>query len=299
MEKNKNQSTTTLEQFSDTHEQVINNGLNFTFPDSKIKEILNSLKSIFPVVRIVNPKNSNVLQLSENGDVIETKFKCYEIWKRNKCCENCSSFVALNKKNWVSKLEVKDGQIYAVLSKYLKIKENDCVLEIAFCVEDDDKKSKNRRRLISSFLFSDFYHDSLTKTFTRTYLEDFSDNLENVDGVAILDVNDFKRINDTYGHHIGDIALQKIANVIMKVLGKENIAIRYGGDEFLLLFPKINGNGLNDSLNNIKNEVSKIKIDGYSDIKLSVSVGSAYHINPMLKAITHADREMYKDKLNK
>ena len=57
--------------------------------------------------------------------------------------------------------------------------------------------------------------------------------------MEIIDVNRFKQVNDTYGHPAGDVVLRDIASAIRSCIRNTDILIRYGGDEFLLLFPKM------------------------------------------------------------
>ncbi len=87
-------------------------------------------------------------------------------------------------------------------------------------------------------------HDSLTSLFNRPYFDEiFEQNLSlakryNTDlSLLFLDVDDFKEINDTYGHSTGDEALQKIAEIIIEEKRDSDIAARYGGEEFVLLMP--------------------------------------------------------------
>ncbi len=87
-------------------------------------------------------------------------------------------------------------------------------------------------------------HDSLTSLFNRPYFDAiFEQHISlarryNTDiSILFLDVDDFKDVNDTYGHHIGDTTLQKIAQVIKEEKRDSDIAARYGGEEFVLLMP--------------------------------------------------------------
>jgi diguanylate cyclase (GGDEF)-like protein len=58
-------------------------------------------------------------------------------------------------------------------------------------------------------------------------------------GILLLDLDNFKEVNDTYGHYVGDVVLVSVANVIKNSLRKEDVAVRFGGDEFLLILPNI------------------------------------------------------------
>ena len=282
--------------FIDIHNDVLNVGLEKINNSNDVRSLILNLKTTFPFVRIVDAKKCYVLSISKKGRIIDTKKHCYEIWGKNSPCEYCSSKNALKKKQWVSKLEVKEGKIFAVLSRYLSLNNKDYVLEIAFPVDEEETKPENRTRLMSSLLFINFYRDSLTKAYTRTYLEDFKDNLEKADAIALLDVDDFKNINDTYGHQVGDIALKEISSVIMNTIGSNNVLIRYGGDEFLAIFQEIEEEDFYNKFIKIKNAVNAISLKDYPDIKLNISIGGAYKSCSLDNAITKADREMYKEK---
>ena len=264
-----------------------------------VKEII-TLKKIFPIVRIVDPNDLYVKTVNDDGKIINTKIHCYEIWNRNSCCSNCTSKRALSNKMWNSKLEIKGNEIYSILSKCICINNNDYVLEIGFPIDDNStNNSKNRRNLMANPLFLDFYRDTLTKAYTRTYLEDFRDVLDKSSGIALLDIDGFKEINDTYGHQVGDLALKLISASIMKSIENKGISIRYGGDEFLIVFSEIDEDSFNHIMKNIKEDISKIKIPNYECVKLSASIGGAYNAKSLESAINIADKEMYRNKVKR
>lgn len=63
-------------------------------------------------------------------------------------------------------------------------------------------------------------------------------------GIVVIDVDDFKLCNDTYGHLTGDMALAAVAGVIWRCIRREDTLVRYGGDEFVLVLPEIKEDGL-------------------------------------------------------
>ena len=73
------------------------------------------------------------------------------------------------------------------------------------------------------------YHDVLTGTYNRRYYEDIASRIVGPAGIALIDVDDFKICNDTYGHYAGDMALETAANAIRSCIRDSDLLIRYGG----------------------------------------------------------------------
>ena len=83
----------------------------------------------------------------------------------------------------------------------------------------------------------DLYHDVLTNAYNRRFFEKQLRKLMEVDAVAMLDLDQFKQINDVYGHQAGDDALRILVSAVTACVRNRNDAlVRYGGDEFLLIF---------------------------------------------------------------
>ena len=80
------------------------------------------------------------------------------------------------------------------------------------------------------------YIDSLTGTYNRRYFEEYFQGEEDSEAVVVMDVDNFKRVNDHYGHYAGDCVLQSVAKTISSSIRKTDAVIRYGGDEFVILF---------------------------------------------------------------
>lgn len=78
------------------------------------------------------------------------------------------------------------------------------------------------------------YQDVLTGTYNRRYYEDIASRMVGPAGIALIDVDDFKICNDTYGHYAGDMALKTAANAIQSCIRGSDLLIRYGGDEFAI-----------------------------------------------------------------
>ena len=76
-------------------------------------------------------------------------------------------------------------------------------------------------------------------SYNRDYYETNLKNLRINGGVAIIDIDDFKIFNDTYGHNTGDLALSETSRIIRENLSENDMLIRYGGDEFLIIMPDV------------------------------------------------------------
>lgn len=149
------------------------------------------------------------------------------------------------------------------------------------------------------------YTDILTNTYNKNYLYEIQNEITLSDYVlAVLDIDHFKNINDTYGHTVGDIALKQIGNILSSATRlNEDIVIRYGGEEFVILIKTKLGNTkipldiLQRIFNTIKNH--QIFINEKDYINLTVSIGVNTNLNEyknFLEAFEAADSALYKAK---
>lgn len=155
------------------------------------------------------------------------------------------------------------------------------------------------------------YTDNLTGAYNRDYLEAFF-NKENIDDFVfvMLDIDHFKRINDTYGHDIGDVVLRDMTYEINRVIrsGIKDRIIRLGGEEFLLLInlPAIKGLGddVIRTVERVRNAVKKLQFDngrgGVLQITASYGVNFATsRCSNVDEAIAFADKALYKAKADR
>ncbi len=123
------------------------------------------------------------------------------------------------------------------------------------------------------------YTDKLTNVFNRNYLQEYEEFI-NLDDyiIAAIDIDNFKLVNDNYGHNIGDKILKQVAVIILKsTRKKDDIVIRYGGEEFLI-FAKVKRNDNLIALNVIERifiniQKEKFPISNKSNLDITVSIG--------------------------
>lgn len=261
------------------------------------------LREIFDVVRLLKGSDLQAAGMESKLAGRENLCQCYAFWNKDKRCENCISLKALEEKKQTSKIEFLDSDMYQVFARYLEIDSEPYVMEMLKKLDENTLTDEEGYEKLTEKLtvYSEkLYRDVLTGAYNRRYFEEKVKNMSLNAGVAVIDLDDFKLFNDTYGHDGGDLVLTTVVNVIRHYIRRTDILVRYGGDEFLLILPGIEKEVFSQKLRMIQEKIHATHIPGFNRRKLSVSIGGAMFTHGRLEeAITKADRLMYMAKGHK
>jgi diguanylate cyclase (GGDEF)-like protein/PAS domain S-box-containing protein len=151
--------------------------------------------------------------------------------------------------------------------------------------------------------------DGLTGIFSRQYLMScFKSEFEsakrsqNTLTIAMMDIDKFKLINDIYGHFEGDRALKMFASVVVDSIRQNDLFGRYGGDEFVLIFPNSNVEIAGKVIDRITSALKSVLLNvGIAEIEITISVGLCEFSDESTpeEMINKADKIMYENKKNK
>lgn len=261
------------------------------------------LREIFDVVRLLKGSDLQAAGMERKLAGRENLCQCYAFWNKDKRCENCISLKALEEKKQTSKIEFLDSDMYQVFVRYLEIDDEPYVMEMLKKLDENTLTDEEGYEKLTEKLtvYSEkLYKDVLTGAYNRRYFEEKVKNMSLNAGVAVIDLDDFKLFNDTYGHDGGDLVLTTVVNVIRHYIRRTDILVRYGGDEFLLILPGIEKEVFSQKLRMIQEKIHATHIPGFNRRKLSVSIGGVMFTHGRLEeALTKADRLMYMAKGHK
>lgn len=273
---------------------------NVKITRQQAEEEAKMLEKVFDVVRFLEGDFFEQMQDDPRIGVKIGMCQCYDFWKKNKPCENCTSMKAYAEKKQKTKLEFLDADVFLVISRYLEIDDEACVMELVKHLENDTLiDTDGRDKLVGKLKgYQDkLYIDPVTGVYNRRYFEDEIRNMQNSAGVAMIDLDDFKLYNDIYGHDMGDQVLCIVADVIKNCIRKTDKLIRYGGDEFLLILSDMVRGTLRGKLLQIQEAIENATIPNCSRLKLTASIGGVISEDGQIdEAIAKADQLMYKAK---
>ena len=276
---------------------------NIKITRQQAEEEAKMLEKVFDVVRFLEGDFFEQMQDDPRIGVKIGMCQCYDFWKKNKPCENCTSMKAYAEKKQKTKLEFLDADVFLVISRYLEIDDEACVMELVKHLENDTLiDTDGRDKLVGKLqgYQNKLYIDPVTGVYNRRYFEDEIRNMQNSAGVAMIDLDDFKLYNDIYGHDMGDQVLCIVADVIKNCIRKTDKLIRYGGDEFLLILSDMVRGTLRGKLLQIQEAIENATIPNCPRLKLTASIGGVISEDGKIdEAIAKADQLMYKAKDHK
>lgn len=268
----------------------------------ELEQMIAQMEKIFTVVRILDKDLLHKMDV-RNGELRSEDCKCYSFWEKGKNCENCVAQRALAMKGQCMKIEFIGLKMYQVIAKYLEVDGAPCVVEMISCLDDETLlDAEGREALVKKFAHyrRELYTDALTGSYNRRYFEDQLKEQRMDAGIAMIDLDDLKTHNDIYGHVAGDKVLVTVSAAIISCVRKTDRLVRYGGDEFLLVMPGISPEAFVEKLHRIQNVIRSMSVEGYPQLKLSVSIGGTLTNGEAVgKAMCRADEYMYQAKTSK
>lgn len=171
------------------------------------------------------------------------------------------------------------------------------ILETQYVITlSDITESTMKERLLTTMA----YHDNLTNAFNRQYFyEIFMSELFSPlrsYGIMIFDIDNFKSLNDKYGHGAGDLVLQSLATTIQKNLRESDCFIRWGGEEFVIVLEISTPQQLTNIAQKLCNAVANIYLEGIRSFTASFGVTLLQKEENIDSAIQRADEALYEAK---
>ena len=268
----------------------------------EVNLMIRELKRAFDIVRIVDAPTDNQCCINAACELVQEPGRCFDIWDHEVRCKHCVSMRALSQKRLSRKFEFVDSDVYLITAMYIEIEDEPHIVEMIAKLTSDT--------MLSAWGFNDFvdtiskynrklYLDALTGAYNRQYYDEQLAELPGEYAVGYMDLDRFKDINDTWGHHAGDLALKAVVDAMMGCVRDTDSVVRFGGDEFVLVFRNIPRNIFASRLEEIRKAVSEIVIEEFPDMRLSVSAGGYYGEGTMKDLVQKADALLYDAKANR
>lgn len=146
--------------------------------------------------------------------------------------------------------------------------------------------------------------DKLTSLYNRVKFEQrFKEEISRVlrynnepFSVVLFDVDNFKQINDTYGHITGDIVLQRIAGVVKNTIRTTDLACRWGGEEFIIIYPHTNISQAHEASEKIRKLIHELTFDSIKNVSCSFGIAQFQTDDTLQSLLARADQAMYQAK---
>ena len=260
--------------------------------------VLQSYRKMFQIVRLVDPGICMQVSTDAAGHSMERSEHCYAVWGNTQRCQRCISQDAVRTRTTQNKVETIGSDVFYVIAMCVEVDGIPYSLECVNPIHPDDMRGSGDQTLLNQLLVRNrqVYTDSATHVFNRRYYDDRLRSLTGEYALAMIDIDNFKQINDHFGHPAGDAALYRVAQTIRSTLRSSDELVRYGGDEFLLLFHGLPAQMLERKLQDICQAVREIVIPEYPELRLTLSVGGVYDAGRISELVRKADLALYRAK---
>ena len=241
--------------------------------------LLQYLHITYDLVRYVDPIRRKIIHVERGGRVWESAYNCFEVWNRNEGCENCISAKCLRTKERLMKFEIVQEDIYQVIAMYVEIDSRPCCMELVNRLDDSFiPQGYSRDEVMESIHLhkKKYYIDRVTGIYNKRYYTEQLCRRESVSAVALADIRDFKKINETFGHQTGDDVLRYTGQALRKTVKDAGEVVRYEGDAFVIVLFDTDRDSVEKILEQIRGKVHEMKVAELAGMKLELDISARF-----------------------
>ena len=267
----------------------------------KVSQISNSIEYDFKTINLLIDNFPETIPTEFRMKFIDNFANLYTLWSNIKDADNKEEILNQAEQAWEEANKITD-LMQTISEKKLELISNRYYFVIILTSISILLLILFVYKVIRIGLEKTSITDSLTSLYNRLYfneqivyyIEKYNRYKEPF-SMMLFDIDNFKKINDTYGHNEGDRVLKEIANIIKTTIRKTDLAFRYGGEEFMIIFPKTQVTSANIIAQRIKSQIeNSIKVQG-SSITISGAVGE-YNDEGIYRFIQKLDNKLYEAK---
>lgn len=271
---------------------------------NSISEILVGL---YDAVRIVEIGSHRQFVVTPDGGLVRQDIQCHEFWQRCTPCANCVTKRSQTSQNTEEKVEVFGQKVYLVVAMPIAAGEYciEIVKDITGLIASKDEILQQYEALRQQIeqLSEQAYVDVLTGVWNRRYFDNKFPNLlkraaqlDKSMALLMIDIDHFKKVNDTYGHVSGDVVLHEVAQVFQQGVRGHDEVCRFGGEEFAVILYDVPKDVAVQVAERMRAKVASLEIAvNDQTIHVTVSIGLTFNsVHPngedLVKA---ADLQLY------
>jgi len=268
-----------------------------------IKKYLQQAIDLDVEAYLIKPINLNEL-LNRVQKIYEEKRKQEEKEKLHKLLnlffDNTNDAYVIFENNNIIHSNEKFNNLKIDQKKIFNLNHQD-IINIGKFIYKINKKTIDNYTMIKLYnitsLHNEIYIDNLTQLYNRKIIEKILNKIDTI-GVILIDLDNFKKINDTYGHNVGDFVLQKTAEIIKKSVRRNDYEIRWGGEEFLIILNNIDKENLFNIAKKIRQKIENYNFEVVGKVTASfgICIGEVEDKESFLKLIEKVDKALYTSK---
>ena len=279
-----------------SHHRARGNG-NFSIEEMQL--CMQEFRKFFQVVRLVNPSEMREIYFDAQGHVQSSKHNCYEVWRRDGRCENCTSARSCTQKRSFVKFEFIENTVYFVISQSVIVDGKSFVLELVRNVNSSMEETMMERIFNNEEFMEKVaranrtqYRDELTGLRNREYYAEQVAGLSAV-AVAIVKLDNLEEIREIYGEETAREAMKAFSDQVSCEVPGNTELLRYDENELLLMIDYISYADFYEMLADMQGKLRWAAENVHKGLELSASISGVYGYGVARELAVNAMKTMH------